>query len=52
MDLTIGVTCWNAEDSIIRALDSVHNLADEGLTYEVIIVDDASSDNSVSIIER
>jgi glycosyltransferase involved in cell wall biosynthesis len=52
MVLTIGVTCWNAEDSIIRALDSVHNLADEGLTYEVIIVDDASSDNSVSIIEQ
>ena len=52
MDLTIGVTCWNAEDSIIRALDSVCKLNDSSLNYEVIIVDDGSNDNTVRIVEK
>ncbi|MBH0055742.1 glycosyltransferase family 2 protein [Pseudoalteromonas sp. SWXJZ94C] len=52
MDLTIGVTCWNAEDSIIRALDSVRELSNSYIDYEVIIVDDASSDNTMRIVEE
>jgi glycosyltransferase involved in cell wall biosynthesis len=48
MDLSIGVTCFNASDSIVRALQSVVNLSD--VEYEVIIVDDQSTDDSVKIV--
>lgn len=48
--VTIGITCFNAEDTILRAIDSAL-----GQTYsntEVIIVDDASTDNSVKLISK
>lgn len=52
MDLTIGITCWNAEDTITRALDSVSSLTDVDYEYEVIIVDDASSDDTAKVVEQ
>ncbi|MBH0080946.1 glycosyltransferase family 2 protein [Pseudoalteromonas sp. NZS11] len=52
MDLSIGVTCWNAQDSILIALESIRHITDKNLSYEVIIVDDASNDNSALIIEE
>ena len=52
MNLTIGITCWNAEGTIIRTLDSVRNLKDANLEYEVIIVDDASSDDTAKVVEQ
>lgn len=48
--VTIGITCFNAEDSISRAIESAL-----GQTYsnmEIIVVDDASSDNSVRVVEK
>ncbi|MEH6449837.1 MAG: glycosyltransferase [Oleispira sp.] len=48
MDLSIGVTCFNASDSIVRALQSVVDLPD--VEYEVIIVDDQSTDDSVQVV--
>ncbi|MBH0034723.1 glycosyltransferase family 2 protein [Pseudoalteromonas sp. NZS71_1] len=52
MNLTIGITCWNAEDTISRALDSVCSLTDIDFEYEVIIVDDASSDDTAKLVEQ
>lgn len=52
MDLpivTIGLTCFNAEDTIGRAVTSA--LAQDWPNIEVIIVDDFSSDDSAIAIE-
>ena len=46
---TIGLTCFNAEDTVARAIASA--LAQDWPNIEVIIVDDASSDASASVIE-
>lgn len=48
--ITIGLTSYNAQDSIERALESA--LAQDWLNFEIVIVDDGSRDNSVSIIEK
>lgn len=47
--VTIGLACYNAADTIRRALDSA--LAQDWPNIEVIVVDDASSDNSAAIAE-
>lgn len=48
--ITIGITCFNAEDTIRRALHSAIN--QNWLNTEIIIVDDASTDNSISEIDK
>lgn len=48
--ITIGITCFNAEDTISRAIKAA--LQQEWSNLEIIIVDDGSSDNSVSIIKE
>lgn len=47
--VTIGVTCFNAERTIIRALDSAAK--QNWPNTEILIVDDGSSDGSVNLIE-
>lgn len=47
--ISIGVTCFNAEDTIERAITSA--LGQEWANTEIIVVDDASSDGSVSVLE-
>jgi len=48
--VTIGITCFNAEDSIGRAIDSA--LSQDYANIEIIIVDDCSSDRSLDVIKR
>lgn len=47
--ITIGITCFNAEDTIIRAINSAQK--QDWDNYEILIVDDASDDASVKVIE-
>ena len=47
--ISIGITCYNAEDTIERAVYSA--LAQRWRNFEIIIVDDCSSDNSAAIIK-
>ncbi len=49
-ELSVVVPCWNAADSIERALGSV--LADRETSLECIVVDDGSTDGSPAILER
>ncbi len=49
-DVTIGITCFNAADTIERAIKSA--LAQQGPVKEIIVVDDASTDNSAALIQR
>jgi len=47
--VTVGLTCFNAENTIGRAIDSA--LVQDWPNLEVVIVDDCSSDGSVSVIK-
>lgn len=48
--ITIGITCYNAEDTIGRAIESA--LKQDYPNFEIVVVDDCSKDNSVSIIQN
>ncbi len=48
--ITIGITCFNASDTIARAVDSA--LKQEWDNLEILIVDDCSTDNSAALIEK
>lgn len=51
-DLTIFMPCRNEENNVGRALNEiVTTMAEYPYTYEIIVIDDASRDNSVSVIE-
>lgn len=47
--ITIAITCYNAQDSIARAIDSA--LSQDWPNKEIIVFDDCSSDNSKKIIQ-
>ena len=47
--ITLGVSCYNAEESIARALDSA--LAQTWENREIVVVDDHSTDGSLKIVE-
>jgi glycosyltransferase involved in cell wall biosynthesis len=46
--VTVGITCFNAEDTIARAVESA--LAQEWENLEVIVVDDCSKDGSWAVL--
>ena len=48
--ITIGITCFNAEDSIGRAIESA--LEQDYDNKEILIVDDCSNDRSADIVEK
>ena len=48
--ITVGLTCFNAEQTIGRALKSA--LSQDWPTLEVVVVDDASSDTSWKIVKE
>lgn len=48
--LSILIPCYNEEDLIIRLLEKI-NVVDCGLTKEIIIVDDFSTDNTLKQLE-
>jgi len=47
--ITIGITAYNAADTIAEALDSA--LAQDVPAIEILVVDDASSDETVAIVD-
>ncbi|HRK98359.1 MAG: glycosyltransferase family 2 protein [Alphaproteobacteria bacterium] len=48
--ITIGITCYNAEATIVQAIESacMQDYAD----FEIVVVDDCSQDNSVSLVKE
>jgi len=48
--ITVGMTCFNAERTIERALDSA--LAQDWPNLEIVLVDDGSKDGSASRVEK
>ena len=47
--ITIGITCFNAQDTIDNAIQSA--LDQDYPNIEIIVVDDYSTDNSKKVIE-
>lgn len=53
VDLTIFVSCYNEEVYIIDTLNTIVGALDKlTISYEIIIIDDVSSDRSVELIEQ
>lgn len=44
------IPAYNAADTIVRCLESIHNLTLGKEDYEIIVIDDCSTDETVSII--
>jgi glycosyltransferase involved in cell wall biosynthesis len=52
LDLTLFVPCYNEEKRVIGTLETIREaLAEIGCSYEVIVVDDGSSDNTAAVVE-
>ncbi|MAB80660.1 MAG: hypothetical protein CMJ89_15015 [Planctomycetes bacterium] len=49
-DISVVIPTWNTRDLLERCLDSLY--ASEGPSFEVIVVDNASSDGSAALIEE
>lgn len=52
INVSVVITNYNRENIINTCLTSLKNQKNEEVTYEVIIVDDNSTDNSFSVIEN
>jgi glycosyltransferase involved in cell wall biosynthesis len=53
MDLSVVIPVYNEQDSLPELMESITSvLIDSGIRYEVIIVDDGSSDNSWKVIKE
>lgn len=47
IDITVMVSCYNEQDTIVDTLENtVSSLEEVGLSYEIIVIDDHSTDNS------
>lgn len=52
MDLSIVISLYNEEESLKELLHWIREAIGEELSYEIILIDDGSSDSSWSIIEE
>ena len=51
MELTIAIVNYNSSELLYECLTSLHNFSNN-LKYEIIVVDNASSDNSAGLVKR
>jgi GT2 family glycosyltransferase len=51
VDISVIIVTWNSEEHIRRCLESVRSRAN-GLSFEIIVVDNFSSDSSVKITQK
>jgi glycosyltransferase involved in cell wall biosynthesis len=52
IDLTVFVSCYNEAPYIIRTLDTLRGaLAELKFSYEIIVIDDCSKDNSADLVQ-
>jgi glycosyltransferase involved in cell wall biosynthesis len=53
IDLTLFVACYNEEENIIGTLDTLLSaLAEFDFSWEILVIDDASTDRSVELVQR
>jgi len=51
MELSVVITLKNEEENIVSLVRALHNALDKEITYEIILVDDGSTDGTVSAIK-
>ncbi len=51
-DISVIIPMYNAEKFIENTINSVTSQQEHGLTYEIIVVDDKSTDSSLKIVEN
>jgi glycosyltransferase involved in cell wall biosynthesis len=52
-DITFFVSCYNEEEFIVATLDTVKTaMIGLGLTYDVVVIDDASKDRSPDLVRK
>ncbi|MGE3303385.1 MAG: glycosyltransferase [Hyphomonadaceae bacterium] len=53
LDLTIFVSCYNESEFIVDTLKAIKTAIEKvgGLSYEIIVIDDVSKDNSPDLVE-
>ncbi|WP_018689342.1 glycosyltransferase family 2 protein [Ahrensia kielensis] len=49
IDITVGISAYNSAEFIEQAVESV--LSQEGRSFEVIVIDDGSKDNTAELVE-
>ena len=50
-DLTLFIACYDEEEGIVPTIEKAVAAATEaGITYDIVVVDDASKDNSVQVV--
>ena len=53
MDLSVVIPVFNEEESVERLLQEVHAaLKPTGLSYEIVLIDDGSRDNTFALLEQ
>ena len=52
LNLSIVIPAYNAQNTIVETLDSIYSIGLQESTFEVIIIDDCSTDNTVSVINE
>jgi glycosyltransferase involved in cell wall biosynthesis len=53
VDLTIFVPCYNEEQNVVATLDTICSaLAEVSLSWEILVIDDASRDGTVACVRR
>lgn len=52
LDLSVVVVSWNVRDLLLRCLATVFAEADTGLSLEVFVVDNASTDGTAEAVKR
>ena len=52
MSISFIIPAYNASGTIVRCLDSIYALPIEESDYEVIVIDDCSTDNTVEIVKQ
>lgn len=51
-NLSLIIPAYNAQDTIVETLDSIYSVGLPNGTFEVIVIDDCSTDNTVSIVNE
>lgn len=52
MDISFVIPAYNASKTIVRCLDSIISLEEMCSDFEIIVVDDCSTDNTVKIVQQ
>ncbi len=52
LDVSIIIISWNTKKLLRNCLNSIYNTVSDGLSYEVIVIDNASTDSSAEMVEE